>query len=65
MKKVFRVYCEFLVKADNPKDIEGYLATEDNFVESHIIIEENNIAGGLIPRLKYEADTEKEIYKEL
>ena len=43
MKKVFRVYCSFLVKAGDERTVETYLQEEPDFVEQHIIIDETEI----------------------
>jgi hypothetical protein len=68
--KVFRVYCEFLVKATDERQVISYLQEEDDFVERHIIVEEDNIAGGFISRLKAETSedaikNQEEIYIDL
>ena len=43
MKKVFRVHCSFLVKAEDERTVETYLQEEPDFVEQHIIIDETEI----------------------
>ena len=43
--KIYKVYCEFFIKAENEKEAENIVINDlayNNFMEEHIIIEESN-----------------------
>lgn len=54
--RIFRCYCEFFIKAKNEKEVERYLQGEDNFVEKHLLIADDSIAGNIIDRVKNELE---------
>ena len=39
-QKIYKVYCEYYVKAVDEKTVETFINDEDNFAEAHLIIEE-------------------------
>jgi len=43
MEKIYKVYCEFFVRANNLKDVETFCGEDTDFVEKHIIVKEAEI----------------------
>ena len=59
----YRVYCNFTVEADSASDVIEFLSEEGDFVESHIIVEENTRAAELLPSKS--DDTYDDIYADI
>lgn len=45
----YRVYCNLVVEADSPQEVFEFLGEDADFVEKHIIIEEDSPAADLLP----------------
>jgi len=58
MGRIYKVYCEFFVKANNPKDVETFCGEDTDFVEKHIIVKEATPT-------EFTNDEQEDIYKDL
>ncbi len=56
--KVYKVLCEFFVKANNRKEVETFCGEDVNFVENHIIVRETSST-------EFTNDPQEELYKDL
>jgi len=59
--KVYKVYCEYLVKANSRKEVIDFIIADmssGEFYEKHIIIDETGVAGTLLEREKFRKEHE-------
>lgn len=54
----YRAYCDFLIEADSPKQVEQFLGEDGDFVEKHIIVDE------VTPSIIFSEDDE-EVYADI
>lgn len=38
MGKVYKVYCEFFVRANNQRDVEDFCKEDVDFIENHVLV---------------------------
>ena len=41
---LYKVSCEFYVKGDSVKQVENYYASETDFVENHVMVDQVEVA---------------------